>query len=112
LFIVTPCVTISLQYNDGGSLIKSFADTATETLFCTGHTRKCPSNLESRALRKLDMVDNARILDDLRVPPGNRLHSLRGKRLGQYSISINDQWRICFKFEEGNAYEVEFCDYH
>ena len=65
-----------------------------------------------RALRKFEYVDLAVRLDDLRVPPGNRLHALEGDRKGQYSISINDQWRICFHFEGGDAYEVEVTDYH
>lgn len=77
-----------------------------------GQTKKLLASIQARALRKLDMVDNAYVIDDLRVPPGNRLHSLQGDRAGQYSISINDQWRICFEFHDGNAYEVEICDYH
>jgi proteic killer suppression protein len=65
-----------------------------------------------RPVRKLEYVNLAEQLDDLKVPPGNRLHPLAGNRQGQYAISINDQWRICFRFEDGDAYEVEVCDYH
>ena len=65
-----------------------------------------------RATRKLEYVNLAEQLEDLKVPPGNRLHPLSGNRQGQHAISINDQWRICFRFEDGDAYEVEVCDYH
>lgn len=94
------------------AVIKTFADRETESLFCDGCARKLPRDIWSRALRKLDMIDNAYAVDDLRVPPGNRLHRLQGDRFGLYSISINDQWRICFSFREENAYDVEICDYH
>jgi proteic killer suppression protein len=66
----------------------------------------------ARAVRRLEYIDLARDLIDLRVPPSNRLHRLEGDRRGQYSISINDQWRICFRFVEGDAYDVEITDYH
>lgn len=68
--------------------------------------------MANRAARKLEYVDLATSLDDLKVPPGNRLHRLEGDREGQYAIAINDQWRICFRFEGGDAYDVEVCDYH
>ncbi|MDA8088274.1 MAG: type II toxin-antitoxin system RelE/ParE family toxin [Nitrospiraceae bacterium] len=71
-----------------------------------------PPELIRRAIRRLEYVDLATCLDDLKVPPGNRLHALRGDRAGQYSISINDQWRICFRFAEGDAYDVGITDYH
>jgi proteic killer suppression protein len=93
-------------------MIKSFADKDTEELYRTGKSSKVPADVRPRALRKLTLVDTAVVIDDLKVPPGNRLHRLRGERSGQYSISVNDQWRICFRFAEGNAYDVEFCDYH
>lgn len=93
-------------------MIKSFADKDTELLFTDGKAKKIPKNIWSRALRKLDMIDNAYVADDLRVPPGNRLYLLQGDRFGQYSISINDQWRICFRFSGENAFDVEICDYH
>ncbi len=69
-------------------------------------------DIAKRSARKLEYLDLATCLDDLRVPPGNRLHILEGDRKGQYSISINDQWRVCFRFEDGDVYDVEICDYH
>lgn len=93
-------------------MIRSFADTRTEELFCEGTGRKLAPDIVKRAVRKLDMLDAAHDVTDLRVPPGNRLHALRGDREGQFSIAVNDQWRICFRFEDGCAFDVEFCDYH
>ena len=93
-------------------MIQTFADRLTEELFRTGKTKKVPSNVARRALRKLEAVDAAHQVSDLKVPPGNRLHALKGDRAGQHAISVNDQWRICFRFTDGDAYEVEFCDYH
>ena len=93
-------------------MIKSFADRHTATLFLDGRSRKLPPDIMARAIRKLDRIDAAYAIEDLRMPPGNRLHQLEGNRAGQWSISINDQWRICFRFEEANAYDVEVCDYH
>lgn len=93
-------------------MIKSFADKDTECLFCDGTARKIPRDIWARALRKLDMIDSAYIVDDLCVPPANRLHRLQGDRFGQYALAINDQWRICFNFRNENAYDVEICDYH
>jgi proteic killer suppression protein len=94
------------------ALIKSFADRRTETLFRTGRANHVPPEVVRRALRKFELIDVAANLEDLRVPPGNRLHALSGRRNGQHSISVNDQWRICFRFFDGDAYDVEFCDYH
>ena len=93
-------------------MIKSFADRRTQDLYVTGTAKRFPSDVASRAARKLEYVDLARSLDDLKVPPGNRLHALKDDRTGQHAISINDQWRICFRFVDGDAYEVEVCDYH
>ncbi len=93
-------------------VIKSFANRTTEELFRTGAARKVPAEIARRALRKLEAVHAASQVTDLRVPPGNRLHALKGDRAGQHSIAVNDQWRICFRFDDGDAYEVEFCDYH
>jgi proteic killer suppression protein len=93
-------------------MIKSFADKRTQELYVKGKSKKLPSDVASRASRKLEYVNLAAQLEDLKVPPGNRLHPLSGNRQGQHSISINDQWRICFRFEDGDAYEVEVCDYH
>lgn len=93
-------------------VIKSFADRTTEELFRTGGTRTVPPDIARRALRKLETLNAATKVTDLRVPPGNRLHALTGDRGGQHAISVNDQWRTCFRFEDGDAYEVEVCDYH
>ncbi|MBW7934557.1 MAG: type II toxin-antitoxin system RelE/ParE family toxin [Gemmatimonadaceae bacterium] len=93
-------------------MIKSFADSQTEELYRTGRSKRVPPDVARRALRKLEAVHVAVALADLRVPPGNRLHALRGSRAGQHAIAVNDQWRICFRFEDGDAYDVEFCDYH
>lgn len=93
-------------------MIKTFADRQTEELFRTGKAKKVPADVARRALRKLAAVDAALQVSDLKVPPGNRLHALKGDRAGQHAISVNDQWRICFRFADGDAYDVEFCDYH
>lgn len=93
-------------------MIKTFADKRTQELYSQGRSKKLPSDVAARASRKLEYVNLAEQLDDLKVPPGNRLHSLSGDRQGQYAISINAQWRICFYFEDGDAYDVEVCDYH
>jgi proteic killer suppression protein len=92
-------------------MIKTFHCKDTQGLF----EGKCPrkfKSFENVAQRKLQMLDDAYGLEDLRTPPGNRLESLHGDRKGQWSIRINDQWRICFRFKEGNAFEVEIIDYH
>jgi proteic killer suppression protein len=93
-------------------MIKTFADRRTRDLFLTGSARRFPPDVAARAARKLEYVDLALTLDDLEVPPGNRLHALKGDRNGQHAIAINDQWRICFRFIAGDAYDVEVCDYH
>lgn len=93
-------------------MIKTFADRYTKELYESGKSKRFPANVLKRAARKLEYVDLASRLEDLQVPHGNRLHALEGDRAGQYSISVNDQWRICFRFEKGDAYDVEFCDYH
>ncbi|HLT45601.1 MAG TPA: type II toxin-antitoxin system RelE/ParE family toxin [Rubricoccaceae bacterium] len=93
-------------------MIKSFADHDTERVFRRERVRRLPSDLLARAYRKLVMLDAATQLRDLRVPPGNRLEALHGDRKGQHSIRINDQWRICFVWRSGDAYEVEIADCH
>ncbi len=93
-------------------MIKSFADRFTRDLYATGASRRFPPDVSRRAARKLEYVDLATNLDDLKVPPGNRLHALGGDRKGQHAIAVNDQWRICFRFVDGDAYDVEICDYH
>lgn len=93
-------------------MIKDFACIETEKVFHCTFSRKLPQAMQQRALLKLEMLHAAMELYDLRVPPSNNLESLRGKRKGQYSIRINDQWRICFVWEAGDAYQVEIVDYH
>jgi toxin HigB-1 len=93
-------------------MIKTFADKHTLDLFITGKSKKFQSDIQKRAIRRLEYIDLATCLEDLKVPPSNKFHSLRGDRAGQYAISINDQWRVCFKFIDGDAYDVEITDYH
>lgn len=93
-------------------MIRSFRDRDTEAVFQRERSRKFTSDVRRRALIKLDMLDAAESLDDLRVPPGNRLEKLSGDRKGQFSIRINDQWRICFRWTDRDAYNVEIVDYH
>ena len=93
-------------------MIQSFADRETELVYNQEFSRRLPNAIQKVALRKLMMIDNAKSLNDLRVPPNNRLEALHGDREGQYSIRINDQWRICFLMNEGLFYNVEIVDYH
>ncbi len=93
-------------------MIKSFKDSETEKIYNLTRSRKLPSDIQQIALRKLRMLNNAKTINDLRIPPANRLEKLIGNRAGQYSIRINDQWRICFDWQEENAYNVEIVDYH
>jgi len=93
-------------------LIRSFAGKEAKAIFGRERARRLPAALQRAALRKLLLLDAAISLDDLRAPPGNRLEALRGDRSGQHSIRINDQWRICFRWRDGNACEVEIVDYH
>ena len=93
-------------------MIKTFANKETEQLFIIGKSRRLAPDLAKRAVRRLEYIHYATNLNDLLVPPSNRLHALKGDRKGQHSISINDQWRICFRFLEGDAYDVEITDYH
>ena len=93
-------------------MIKSFRCKETEKIFNRQFSKKFPADIQRVILRKLRMLNRAMILQDLKVPPGNRLEELKGKCNGQNSIRINDQWRICFIWKENNAYEVEIVDYH
>ncbi len=93
-------------------MIRTFADKQTEFLYLTGRSRNLPPNLVQRAIRRLEFLTYAVTIEDLKVPPSNRLHALIDDRSGQYSISINAQWRICFIFKDGDAYDVEITDYH
>ena len=105
LTCVPPSGTVSV-------VIKSFVDKRTAALFAGYGVRGLPNQIQRRAKAKLVAVDAAKQIDDLRIPPGNRLESLHGDRRGQYSIRVNDQWRICFGWREGGAWEVEIVDYH
>lgn len=93
-------------------MIRSFANSETEKIWRGMQSRKLPSDIQVRALDRLKMINRAKNLDDLRNPPGNRLHPLKDDRDGQHSISINMQWRICFVWKDGNAHDVEITDYH
>jgi toxin HigB-1 len=93
-------------------MILSFRDPDTEVTFHGKTVRRIPPDIRARARRKLDLINAAAVIEDLRVPPGNQLEALHGDRKGQYSIRINDQWRVCFRFAAGNALDVEIVDYH
>lgn len=93
-------------------MIRSFRDKETERVFLRETRTKFGRAIQRAALRKLLILDAAETLDDLRVPPGNRLEKLSGNRAGQYSIRVNDQWRICFRWKDGDAHDVEIVDYH
>jgi len=93
-------------------MVKSFADKETELVYKQKFSKRLPNTIQKVALRKLMMIDNAKTLEDLRIPPNNRLEALYGNRKGQYSIRINDQWRVCFREKDGHFYNVEIVDYH
>jgi toxin HigB-1 len=94
-------------------VIKTFADENTKIFWETGKSPGWPpASIRKAARRKLAMLDAAQQLDDLKSPPGNRLHELKGDREGQHSVSINDQFRLCFRWQDGDAYDVEIADYH
>ncbi len=93
-------------------MILNFADKETESVWSGERSRRLPASIQDIARRKLRMLNNAQTLEDLRIPPANRLEALKGGRKGQHSIRINDQWRICFKWKNGNCGEVGIVDYH
>lgn len=93
-------------------MISSFRDKGTKDIFSRRFVRRLPIGIQRSAQRKLAILDAAEVLEDLRIPPGNRLEKLVGDRAGQYSIRINDQWRICFRWSRGDAFDVEIADYH
>ena len=93
-------------------MIRNFKDKETQKIFERQRSRKLPSEIQQVALRKLRMLNRAETLQDLRVPPANRLERLAGNRKHQYSIRINDQWRICFEWQDGDSLNVEIVDYH
>ena len=94
------------------TMIKTFADKETQQVFVKGKSKHLPPDLIRIAVRCLEYINWATNINDLRVPPSNRLHGLKDERKGQYSISINNQWRICFRFINGDAFDVEIVDYH
>lgn len=94
------------------AMIRGFADRETELIWSGVGSRRLPRDIQVAALRKLRMLNQARTLDDMRVPPGNRLEALKGGRSGQHSIRINDQWRICFVWKDGGVHDVQIVDYH
>ena len=93
-------------------MIKTFADKNSQQIYIKGKSKRIAPDIIKRAIRHLEYLDLATGLEDLKVPPSNRLHALKGDRKGQHAISINDQWRICFRYVDGDAYEVEITDYH
>lgn len=109
---ITPCVILKGEAPRGTEVIKSFRDRRTAAIARGTPSRKLPRDIQRTALKKLRQLEAATNLDDLRIPPGNRLEALRGNREGQHSIRINSQWRICFRFHDGDAHDVEIVDYH
>lgn len=93
-------------------MIKTFNNDETQKIYRRQRSRKLPADIQQVALRKLRMINNAVTINDLRVPPANRLEKLNGDRAGQWSVRINDQWRVCFRWEGSDAYDVEIADYH
>lgn len=93
-------------------MIRAFADPETEKFFTTGKSRRLPGEILKRAAMRLQQLNAVTRIEDLRLPPSNRLEALKGKRAGQHSVRINDQWRLCFRFKDGDAFDVEIADYH
>ena len=93
-------------------MIQSFANDETEKLFATGKSRRHPPEILKRAVMRLSQLHAATEVDDLRMPPSNRLEALTGNLQGKWSVRINDRWRLCFRFERGDAHDVEIVDYH
>jgi len=93
-------------------VIQSFADSETERFYKTGRSRRLPPEIRVRAAMRLTQIDAATQIEDLKQPPSNRLEALKGDRKGQWSIRINHQWRVCFRFAKGDAYDVAIVDYH
>jgi proteic killer suppression protein len=93
-------------------VIQSFADKETEKIWNLQHSKRLPFDIQQRALIKLAMISQAAVLEDMKIPPANSLEPLKGSRNGQFSIRINQQWRICFRWKDGNAHDVEITDYH
>ena len=93
-------------------MIRNFADKEAEKIWNGAPSRRLPASIQQVARRKLRMLNNAMTLDDLRIPPANRLEALKGRMKGQHSIRINDQWRLCFRWKQGDAHDVTIVDYH
>jgi toxin HigB-1 len=93
-------------------VIRDFADKEAEKIWAGTSSRRLPADIQNVARRKLRMLNSASTLEDMRIPPANRLEALKGDRKGQHSIRINDQWRICFRWHESDAHDVEIVDYH
>ncbi|MDO8319843.1 type II toxin-antitoxin system RelE/ParE family toxin [Rhodoferax sp.] len=93
-------------------MIRSFSDKETESLFRTGKSRRLPPDILRRAILRLNQLEHTISVDELRFPPANRLEALHGDRDGQWSIRVNSQWRVCFRFIDGDVFEVEITDYH
>jgi len=93
-------------------MIQSFADSEAERFYTTGRARRLPAEIRGRAAMRLTQLNAATQIEDLKYPPSNRLEALKGDRKGQWSIRINDQWRVCFRFSKGEAFDVEIVDYH
>ncbi len=93
-------------------MIRSFADKETESLFYSGKSRRFPAELLRRAILRLNQLDHALSLEEMRFPTANRLEALKGNRSSQWSVRINNQWRLCFRFDNGDAFDVEITDYH
>lgn len=110
LALITPCTINATCYYS--SVIKSFNCKETQKIFERTFAKKLPQDIQTKARQKLVLIDAAVELVDLRIPPGNRLEELKDDRKGQHSIRINNQWRICFAWKSGDAYEVEIVDYH
>ncbi len=100
----------AMRYNR--VVIRTFGDKETERVWQGKGSRRLPHDIQASARRKLRMLNNAQSTEDLRIPPANRLEALKGNRRGQHSVRINDQWRICFAWRDGDAYDVEIVDYH
>ena len=93
-------------------MIRSFGDDETERFHRTGRSRRLPPQILCRAAMRLTQLDAATRIEDLRLPPSNRLEAMRHDRVGQWSIRVNDRWRVCFRFEDGDAWDVQIVDYH
>ena len=112
IFVISSLLDVYMYSGYNRDMIISFVDKETEKIYRQVFSKKLPHDIQRIALRKLIMLNNAKTLQDLRVPPANRFEKLSGDREGQYSIRINDQYRICFCFEDGEASRVELVDYH